>query len=510
MPDAKRIGRIAVAISFFAIDGTAASLPTNADLVLEEYCPTHPGGPRELRCFSRHFVPRSLARTGREQPPLATFPDYADAGPLPVCDGRVLPAVGSTTPVGLAPAELQAASNVQPTPTGAGNVVAIVDPCADSTVLSDLAVYRGQFGLPPLAECGGAPGQAPAPGGIACVGVVSQRGDGNLPPPDSSWAAEISIDVEMVSAACPDCSILLVEANSPNVFDVAAAVNEAAALRAGSISNSYGGDEDPNDPAGPEFSDGTYVGAYSHPGVLVAAASGDQLYLNEALPAPYAPSFPSSIPGVLSVGGTMLGSGTSGERGGFSESVWAELHLGTGSGCSTEFARPAEQSGIAMGSCSMRGTSDVAGAADYSGGGIASYVAGAWEATSGTSLATPFVTALLTRVGLASKPVSFFYENGAAFYDVTVGNNDPLKLCSDVMCNAGPGWDGPTGWGSPNGASLAALANGGTGGPAAARGGCSCELASSNRSPRSGLAACLGLALLVALRRAPAPRRPII
>jgi hypothetical protein len=78
-------------------------------------------------------------------------------------------------------------------------------------------------------------------------------------------------------------------------------------------------------------------------------------------------------------------------------------------------------------------------------------------------------------VGLATKSDAYFYENHSAFYDVTSGNNDPRKLCDDVMCNAGPGWDGPTGWGTPNGAALVALAVTGGRDPSGSKG-CACAV----------------------------------
>ena len=47
----------------------------------------------------------------------------------------------------------------------------------------------------------------------------------------------------MVSAICPDCNILLVEANSPTFSNLGAAELTAAAAGPVSIGNSYGGAE---------------------------------------------------------------------------------------------------------------------------------------------------------------------------------------------------------------------------------------------------------------------------
>jgi MYXO-CTERM domain-containing protein len=92
---------------------------------------------------------------------------------------------------------------------------------------------------------------------------------------------------------------------------------------------------------------------------------------------------------------------------------------------------------------------DVAAVADN----VATY-GGGWQPVGGTSCASPLVAAIMTRLGLADRANDFFYAHGTAFYDVTSGNNDPGGTCSDVMCNAGTGWDGPTGWGTPNGVEL--------------------------------------------------------
>ena len=144
---------------------------------------------------------------------------------------------------------------------------------------------------------------------------------------------------------------------------------------------------------------------------------------------------------------------------------------GGGSGCSIDYPKPSYQTSVPMGSCTMRGSVDVSAAADFSPGvyesqlcihgqvcgGIAVYGGGGWNPSVGTSAATPFVTAVLVRMGLATNPNTYFYTNHASFQDVTSGNNDPSMTCNDVMCNAGVGWDGPTGWGVPQGYDLAVL-----------------------------------------------------
>lgn len=437
-----------------------AFTPWGEPLVQMPNCPFDPRAPHAMRCLSSSLVPKSVADAR-----LSVFTNPPDAGAgvdassaIGTCNGKSGGGGGGKNPTGLTPANLASLYTIPAAPTGAGKVVAIVDACSLPSVATDLAAYRSKFGLPALPLCGGAIGHAPTPGGAACFGVVSQRGDATIGPPDNGWGGEIALDVDMVSAACPDCSILLVEADSPNSWDLGPAVNQAVALGASAVSNSYGAPEDPNDQFGPAYSDGPYVVDYQHPGVLIAVASGDGLYDNQTFqgtPAALAPSFPSTVPSVLSVGGTTVKTGGSAARGGYTEVVWASVGGGTTSGCSGEFTKPAYQGAINMGSCNARANADVSAAA----ANIAVYAGGGWGAFAGTSCSSPFVAALLTRVGLADRDNAFIYAHGSAFYDVTSGNNDPSGKCHDVICNAGTGWDGPTGWGSPNGTALATLAD---------------------------------------------------
>ena len=101
---------------------------------------------------------------------------------------------------------------------GTGQTVAIVDAYADRAAASDLSRYRSAFGLPPCGTSGG------------CLRIVGQAGGSALPAPDPSggWELEESADLDMVSAICPHCHILLVEAKSDDITDLAAAEHYAA------------------------------------------------------------------------------------------------------------------------------------------------------------------------------------------------------------------------------------------------------------------------------------------
>ncbi len=132
---------------------------------------------------------------------------------------------------GFGPPDLQSAYAI-PTSGGAGVTVAIVDAQDDPNAEKDLGVYRTQFGLPACTTANG------------CFKKVNQNGAASpLPTGDTGWAGEISLDLDMVSAACPNCKILLVESNSANTSDLGTAVNTAVSMGAAVVSNSYGGDE---------------------------------------------------------------------------------------------------------------------------------------------------------------------------------------------------------------------------------------------------------------------------
>src|SRR3954453_10376117 len=134
-------------------------------------------------------------------------------------------------PSGLGPADIRSAYKLPAGGTGA--TVAIVDAQDDPKAEADLAVYRKQFGLPACTTANG------------CFRKVNQNGQASpLPRPDAGWAGEIALDIDMVSAACPACKILLVEANSASDRDLYTAEDTAVKLGAKYVSNSWGGSED--------------------------------------------------------------------------------------------------------------------------------------------------------------------------------------------------------------------------------------------------------------------------
>ncbi|MDO0913730.1 S53 family peptidase [Streptomyces sp. DT2A-34] len=343
-------------------------------------------------------------------------------------DGTTPKAGDATTPSGYGPSDLQdaygltsaAASN------GSGETIAIVDAYDDPNAEADLAKYRSYYGLPACTTSNG------------CFKKVGQTGSTtSLPSADSGWAQEISLDVDMASATCPNCNILLVEASSASMEDLGTAVNEAVRLGAKYVSNSYGGSESSSDTS----YDSTY---FNHPGVAITVSAGDSAYGAE---------YPAASRYVTAVGGTKLS--TSSTSRGWTESVWKTSSTeGTGSGCSAYDAKPSWQTDSG---CGKRTIADVSAVADPA-TGVSVYdsygVTAGWYTFGGTSASAPIIAgvyALAGTPGTSDYPAQYPYNAAgtSALNDVTSGNNGTCS--TSYFCTAGTGYDGPTGWGTPQG-----------------------------------------------------------
>lgn len=317
------------------------------------------------------------------------------------------------------PADLRNAYGLPSASAGTQQTVAIVDAYDDPNAESDLAVFRSKYKLPPCTVANG------------CFRKVNQDGGTSYPPMDAGWAGEISLDLDMVSAVCPNCRILLVEATTNNVSDLGAGVNTATALGAKYVSNSYGGAEF----SGETSYDTSY---FNHPGVAVTVSSGDS---------GYGVSYPAASQYVTAVGGTTLTSTGTGVRG-WSETAWSS----GGSGCSAYEPKPSWQHDTA---CTGRTVADVSAIADP---GVIVYDSipdqgySGWLGIGGTSVSAPIIAATYALAGTpagATNPASYLYAHPAALNDVTSGSNGTCS--SPLLCTAGPGYDGPTGLGTPSG-----------------------------------------------------------
>lgn len=335
---------------------------------------------------------------------------------------------GSGVEGGFSPADLRSAYNV-PEAGGKGMTIAIVDAWGYPNAESDLSTYRAQYGLPPCTTANG------------CFRKVNQKGEeANYPPLETllSWDLESALDLDMASAMCPECKLLLVEANNEQNINLGPAVNKAAELGATVISNSWGGEE--RDTEAEE--DSLY---YSHPGTPIFFSSGDFGYGAE---------YPSSSSKVVSVGGTSLTKDQS--KRGWHESAWT----GAGSGCSAFEKKPEWQTDTG---CANRSTSDVSAVADPK-TPVAVYAKGwaekgskapGWVLLGGTSASAPILAGIEVRASEAerAKGAKLFWEQGAEgkLFDVTEGYNGTCGE-SPYLCSGKGGYDGPTGWGTPGAA----------------------------------------------------------
>jgi subtilase family protein len=336
-------------------------------------------------------------------------------------------AAGAALPAGYGPADLASAYDL-PRSGGAKQTIAVVDAAGDPNIVSDLATYRAEYGMPACTT------------GTGCLRVVGQDGGGALPAfNDEGWGVETALDLDMVSAACPHCKLLLVVATTPSFADLAAAEQTAARLGAGVISNSYGSFE--------QVGVRHFAAAYRPQDVVVVASSGDDMFgFGGTLGGT---QFPASLPNVTAVGGTRLVPDVGAPRG-WAETAWSS----GGSGCSAYFAKPAFQQDL---NCHMRTVADVAAVADPD-TGVAVFdsalsAGGGWLVVGGTSVAAPLIAGMYGLAGNATsvRTPGYLYRHADRFTDVTSGTNGYCGSPVNYLCNAKKGYDGPTGLGTPHG-----------------------------------------------------------
>jgi len=453
-------------------------------------------------CLAMRLVPKTEAARARVAHPLAISPDVKTGVEVEKAS-ECAAAYGASC---FDPQDLRDAyfPGEQPeAPVSKPQTIALVDAYNDLTIESDLKTYDKEFGLP---ECTSA---------NKCFEKVNELGEtGNLPFPATSnerateetactngnktackeveeadgWTVEMSLDVEVSHAICQNCRIVLVEANSTSFADLEEAEKTAAGVGATEISNSWGGSE--ND----ETSTEDNKSPFNHPGIVITAAAGDDGYLDwsaeKSSERGYA-DYPASSPHVVAVGGTRLSLTTGDEWA--SETVWNGDGAG-GGGCSVELAAPAWQESTSdwssVGCGTYRAVADVSADADpYTGVAIydstpespSAEEAPGWAPVGGTSLASPLIASVFALAGGANGveyPARTLYENELklphALHDVVSGSNgeckkkppyesDGTSSCSvteeatnshcvgTLKCIAGPGYDAPTGVGTPNG-----------------------------------------------------------
>lgn len=372
-------------------------------------------------------APRAATASPAYAPPPGVIDPCPSAAPGEAgCAALISAPTGSitatTTPAGFGPADLRSAYQLNSS-LGSSETVAVVTAYNDPDAASDLAAYRSQYGIPACTTASG------------CFKQVSQTGSTtSLPGTSAGWDAPVAESTDVISAICPNCHILLVEASSTAIADLGAAENEAVSLGAEFVDNDW---------VVPEASLGTEEPSYDtqyfhHPGVAITAPAGDDGYGTI--------SYPAASPYVTAVGGTTLTADSTVSRG-YTETAW----VGTGSGCSAFEAKPSWQTDSG---CADRTLNDVAADADPN-SPVAYYdtpTGGGWGKGGGTVVAAAIVAAAYALAGNpapGSNPASYLYTHPKGLWAVTSGSNGTCTV--SYLCTAGPGYNGPAGEGTPFG-----------------------------------------------------------
>ncbi|HEY5094774.1 MAG TPA: S8 family serine peptidase [Candidatus Eremiobacteraceae bacterium] len=311
---------------------------------------------------------------------------------------------------GYGPSDLQAAYKLPSVTAGSGQTVAVVDAYDDSTAESDLQIYRSHFSLPDCTTANG------------CFSKVNQRGDPQpLPGQDSGWAAEISLDLDMVSAVCPNCHILLVEADDASNKSLGKSVDTAARLGANAISTSFGSSE---------IGSRMFERHYFHPGHMITASIGDN-GVNV--------SFPGSSPDVTAVGGTTLIRAHN--RRGWTDAIWS----GVSPQCSAVYPKPSWQVNTG---CAMRASGDVGAVADPN-TGVTVVFRNQFAVFGGTSVSSPIIAGVYALAGNSST-LHFGQHSYNNLKDLFTVRGFTSHSCANA-CRDSQGYTGSTGNGTPHG-----------------------------------------------------------
>jgi subtilase family serine protease len=348
--------------------------------------------------------------------------------------------ITNTNVVGYTPVQIQHAYGFDQIPAlktngyntaGQGQTIAIVDAYDDPNIASDLHVFDQQFGIPDPTFI-----------------KVNQNGKaGPWPAVNSSWAGEISLDVEWAHAIAPAATVLLVEASSTNLSDMMAAVDTARNWSGVSVVSMSWGYSEGSVELSYDYHMTTPVG---HTPITFTAATLD----NGARWGLY---WPAASPNVLAVGGTTLANSDSNYG---TESGWS---YSTG-GISAYESQPTWQSLLVTNA--KRTNPDVSYHADNSSKGFAVYDTvpysrqTGWFNAGGDSAGAPQWAALVaiadqirgSTLDGPSQTLPALYNlakqnYGQYFHDITTGSNGKYS--------AGPGYDLVTGIGSPKADQLA-------------------------------------------------------
>jgi subtilase family serine protease len=342
------------------------------------------------------------------------------------------PLCSPSTSCGWTPAQLEKAYNLTSSlGKGSGQIVAVIEAGDDATASADLGTYRTEYGL-----------------GTAKFFKYNETGQQSNYPPSCSnygWCLETALDIEMISASCPKCTIALMEAKG-GINDFEAAEAAAVTIGAKILSNSW------SCPENWDCGDSNFPNFFNTKGVAYLASTGDGGYNTIGAP--------SDLQTVIGVGGTQLA--LSGSK--YSETVWN----GASAGCASPTVvgspgvpKPSWQHDP---DCTYRTDGDMSSESGC-GPGVSEYVGqyGGWTDVCGTSVASPFtagIIALVGNEGTLNGGEHFWKLKKKALkkdlHDIKSGNDGSCG--GEYLCTAGATgslgyktYSGPAGWGSPNG-----------------------------------------------------------
>jgi len=377
---------------------------------IRNICGTAPPG--QVRCEAQVLV------SGRKAKPVHPQIHPAITGTRSRVISHTAGATVSTEPQSNTPLYLQQAYDLTALSAtqGTNETVAVVDAYNDPSAAADLATFRADSGLP---ACSTATG---------CFRVLNELGTvAPVPINDVGWSVEESLDVDAVSSLCPNCKIVLLEANGPDDADMQDAIQAAVSAGATIVSNSWS----------ETASTSPFTTNFAYPGVSIVAAAGDNGTAQSGQSA-----YPAALPTVTAVGGTTLNASTLSPRG-YTETAWDN----TGSGCDTNEPAPAWQP---QNGCAGRAYNDVSADGDPN-TGLSVYDSqdGGWLQLGGSSLAAPLAAAYEAVTGVNGTTPQWAYTDASLLNGVDSGSNGSCGI--SLICNAATGWNGPGGVGSISG-----------------------------------------------------------
>jgi kumamolisin len=343
--------------------------------------------------------------------------------PMLVPNRRV---TAQATPSGYSPQQIATAydwPSITNTQNGAGVVIANATAESSNLSTSDLDTFWNTYGLP-----------------THTVNVIDVDGNSG----STGGTIETTIDEERSGAMAPGATLDVYDAASATDSDFTDTYNTIVNDNTAQVVTTSWGEPESDASSSTLTTDDNIFKQAAAQGMSVFAAAGDN-GSSDGTSNPDTADYPASDPYVVACGGTTLTLNSNNTIA--SETAWSD----TGGAVSAVFSEPSWQVGNGVPQNGYRNTSDIAMDADPN-TGYSVYEGGSWSVYGGTSFVAPQMAGLIavkdsetgSRLGQAN--VLIYNDANTSNYstdfnDITSGSNGAFS--------AGPGWDHPTGWGSP-------------------------------------------------------------